>query len=96
MSNERNATMESMKRHEEKLANEIGGIVTDASDLLKSFTSEKLDSARSSMAHIQSAVTDGAKQYASVTDQYVQANPWKSVGIAAAGGLLIGILLARR
>jgi len=96
MSTERSAAIESLQRHEEKLAHEIGGIVNDASDMLKNFTTTKLDSARASIAHAQTAVADTAKQYASSTDQYVHANPWKSVGVAAAGGLLIGILLARR
>jgi ElaB/YqjD/DUF883 family membrane-anchored ribosome-binding protein len=41
-------------------------------------------------------VTDGAKQTAGITDGYVRANPWTALGGAAAAGLLVGILLARR
>jgi ElaB/YqjD/DUF883 family membrane-anchored ribosome-binding protein len=31
-----------------------------------------------------------------VTDEYVHANPWKALGIAAAAGVLVGILMSRR
>ena len=80
----------------EKLSKEIGGMVNEASDLLKNFSEENLESARATLSKAQSAITDGAKQYADMTDEYVHANPWKTLGVAAAAGLLIGILLARR
>ena len=41
-----------------------------------------------------------AKQAAQATDEYVQANPWQSIGIAAAlagaTGLIAGLLITRR
>lgn len=36
------------------------------------------------------------KEAALATDEYVRANPWESVGVAAAVGLVIGMLIARR
>jgi ElaB/YqjD/DUF883 family membrane-anchored ribosome-binding protein len=41
-------------------------------------------------------VTEGTKQAVKVTDDYVHENPWRSIGIGAAAGLLIGFLAARR
>ena len=33
---------------------------------------------------------------AKATEDYVRANPWQAVGIAAAAGLVLGILATRR
>ena len=33
---------------------------------------------------------------AAATDAYVHHSPWKAIGVAAAAGMLIGILVARR
>lgn len=37
-----------------------------------------------------------AKAAAQATDQYVHENPWKAIGIGAAVGVVIGMLIARR
>lgn len=80
----------------EKLGREIGGIVNDATDLMKDYGAQQLDSARATLAQAQAAVSDSAKHYARITDGYVHENPWMALGVAAAAGLLIGALLARR
>ncbi|MEO8717061.1 MAG: DUF883 domain-containing protein [Burkholderiales bacterium] len=80
----------------EKLGKEIGGIVNEATDLLKDYGAHKLDSARATLAQAQTAVADNAKRYARLTDGYVRDYPWTALGVAAAAGLLIGALLARR
>jgi ElaB/YqjD/DUF883 family membrane-anchored ribosome-binding protein len=80
----------------EKLGREIGGIVNDATDLMKDYGAQQLDSARATLAQAQAAVSDSAKRYARITDGYVHENPWMALGVAAAAGLLIGALLARR
>ncbi len=47
-----------------------------------------------------SALASGAyertRHAAEATDHYVHANPWQSVGIGAAAGMLVGFLIARR
>jgi ElaB/YqjD/DUF883 family membrane-anchored ribosome-binding protein len=88
--------VEALHSGKEKLSKEIGGMVDEASDLLKNFSAENLESARATLSKAQTALADGAKQYADLTDEYVRANPWKTLGVAAAAGLLVGILLARR
>lgn len=52
--------------------------------------------AKNGLIDAQAAVIDKAKEAAKVTDEYVHDNPWKSVGMAAGMGLLIGLLLGRR
>ena len=37
-----------------------------------------------------------ATKAAAATDEYVNAQPWTAVGISAAVGLILGLLLARR
>jgi len=39
---------------------------------------------------------DRAKQAARYTDDYVHDNPWVSIGVAAATGFVIGLLINRR
>ena len=53
-------------------------------------------SAKDKLVAINDTVTDSTKQAVKVTDDYVHENPWRSIGIGAAAGLLIGFLAARR
>ena len=43
---------------------------------------------------IQEAVVSKTREAAETTDQYVHENPWKVVGIAAAFGFVLGLLMA--
>ncbi len=96
MENQLSAGAEAMQANKERLTRDVSGMVNQASDLIKDYGSRKLDTARETFNQAQTAVTETAKQYADVTDEYVRANPWKALGVAAAAGLLIGILLTRR
>ena len=96
MENQLNAGTETFKGETDKLSKEIGGMVNEASDYLKTLGAQKLQSAKATWNQASTAVSDNAKQYADVTDEYVRANPWKALGVAAAAGVLVGILLARR
>ncbi len=96
MKNDFAQATENLQANSERIAGEIGDAVTDAKQLLKSYGAEKLDVARDSFAHAQSALTDGAKQYAATANGYVRDNPWQVIGMAAAAGVLLGVLFARR
>ena len=96
MESQLNAGSKIFHEGKDKLAKDIGGIVNEATDLVKDIAGQKLESAKATIARAQSTVTDGARRYASSTDDYVHANPWKVLGAAAAAGVLIGILLGRR
>lgn len=56
----------------------------------------KLKEAKSKLSEAEQVVVGKAKVAAKVTDQYVHDNPWKSIGIAAALGFLLGLLVSRR
>lgn len=55
-----------------------------------------LSSAKADLIRLEEAVVEKTKVAAKATDEYVHENPWKSVGIGAAAGVIIGMLIARR
>jgi ElaB/YqjD/DUF883 family membrane-anchored ribosome-binding protein len=94
----------------EKLMEDLRAVVADAEELLEATASQKgerivaarvkaeesLKAAKARLAEQEAAVMAKTKAAAKATEDYVRANPWKAVGIAAAGGLILGILAARR
>lgn len=96
--------------NKEQLVNDFKVVVADAEALLKATagqTSEKiaevrakteksLSAARARMAEAQSVVLAKSKEAAKVTDTYVHDHPWKSIGTAAAVGVVVGLLIGRR
>ena len=94
----------------DKLVADMKVVIADAEELLKATASaagDRVSAARSRMedslrteriklAEAQEVVVDKAKAAARATDDYVHANPWRSVGIAAGAGLVIGMLISRR
>jgi ElaB/YqjD/DUF883 family membrane-anchored ribosome-binding protein len=55
-----------------------------------------LSSAKADLIRLEETVVAKTKEAAKATDEYVQENPWKAVGIGAAAGLLVGLLISRR
>jgi ElaB/YqjD/DUF883 family membrane-anchored ribosome-binding protein len=93
-----------------KLVEDLKAIVADAEELLtvtasqtgegiataRAKAQETLKAAKVRIAEEEMAVTAKTRAAAKATEDYVRANPWKGVGIAAAIGLVFGILVARR
>jgi len=57
---------------------------------------QTISSAKASLGEYQQTVVEKTKEAARVTDEYVHENPWKSVGLGAAVGVVVGMLIARR
>ena len=57
---------------------------------------ERLEDARLRVADLQYHGIEGARRAARHTDEYVHEHPWHAVGVGAALGLLVGVLIARR
>lgn len=55
-----------------------------------------LDSALAQVHQLQAATLDKGRKIVDGTDGYVRENPWQAVGISAAVGVLIGMLIARK
>lgn len=48
------------------------------------------------LEHVQAVAVERGKEAATATDDYVHDHPWRSVGIAAAVGVVVGLWIARR
>lgn len=93
----------------DQLMKEFNQVIADADALLKStanISGEKLTElrhkveqslhvAKERLAEIQADIYLKAKAAAKVTDVYVHDNPWRSIGVAAGIGFLIGMLSRR-
>lgn len=105
-----NAKHTNIAAPKEKLMEDLRLVVADAEELLRATANQAGEGAASARARIQEslhvvkerlvaaedAVIERTREAAKVTDQYVHENPWKSVGAAAAVGVVIGMLIARR
>lgn len=63
---------------------------------IRSKVEATLAQAKSSAGHGLAAVRDRAEEVSEATDEYVHENPWASIGIAAAVGIIIGFVVAGR
>lgn len=106
----RNTTETTEAVSNDKLMADLKVVVADAEELLKataSQTGERIVAARAKaeeslkvakvrLADAQAAAIAHTKAAVKATDDYVQENPWKAVGIAGVAGLLLGALISRR
>ena len=65
-------------------------------DSLKKKAQAALENPRTRLAEGKEQVVQQTKEIAGKADNYVRENPWTSVGIGAAVGVVLGVLLARR
>jgi ElaB/YqjD/DUF883 family membrane-anchored ribosome-binding protein len=94
----------------EQLISDLRAVVADSEELLKATAGdlnerasaarakvqESLRTAREKIAQLDDEVLERIQTAAKSTDQYVREHPWGAVGIAAAAGVLVGVLIARR
>jgi ElaB/YqjD/DUF883 family membrane-anchored ribosome-binding protein len=94
----------------DKLVADIKTVVADAESLLtqaKSTGAEGYAAVRAELEdrlantvvrlqEVQEELRFRARYAARVADEYVHENPWKSIGVVAAAGVLVGLLLSRR
>ncbi len=80
----------------EALLNATAGDVSDRARQARDKAAETVERARANLAEIEGDLSARAKAMADEANGFVRDNPWQAVGIAAAAGLVIGVLLARR
>ena len=94
----------------DKLITDMKVVLTDVEDLLKAATTAtgetaaalrekaagRLKLATEKLTDLQEAALLKGKEAVKVTDEYVHDHPWTAVGIAAATGFLVGLLVSRR
>lgn len=93
-----------------KLMDDLRAVVADAEALMAATAHDASDKARDARHKAASSVeqararleefedelTSRAKAAAEDAHRYVRDNPWQSLGVAAAVGVLVGLLLGRR
>ena len=57
---------------------------------------DKLSDTIVRLQEVQEELTARARDAARATDDYVHENPWKSMGVVAAVGIVVGLLLSSR
>jgi ElaB/YqjD/DUF883 family membrane-anchored ribosome-binding protein len=63
---------------------------------LRTRAQQTLTEAKAKLAQLDDDMVRQAKDAARTADRYVRDNPWGAVGIAAAAGVVIGLLISRR
>ncbi|HUH39672.1 MAG TPA: DUF883 family protein [Castellaniella sp.] len=93
------ALMEDLKAsldQAEKLLREAAEATGDKAADLRERALGALDKGRAVLSETQENLLEQGRKVVHDTDEYVQANPWKAVGIVGVAGLLLGALLSRR
>ena len=80
----------------EELLRATAGQAGDKIADIRAKTQDRLAAAKIKLADAEAAVVDKAKQAGRVADDYVHDNPWRSVGVAAGFGFIVGLLIGRR
>jgi ElaB/YqjD/DUF883 family membrane-anchored ribosome-binding protein len=93
-----------------RLVEDFSAVLAEAEDMLKRAATEtgekardlrsqveaKLLTAKLKMQELEGQAIDQAKAAARATDDYVHDNPWQAIGVAAAVGFLVGLVISRR
>ncbi len=94
---------------QEKLAADLKAVVTSAEELLKVTADQAgegyaharkkaehtLRAAKDQLADLEHKAVTQAKHAAKATDEYVHDKPWQAIGIGAAMGVIVGMLIRR-
>lgn len=90
------ADVRSVLNSTEELLAAAGDEGGEKSRELKAKVAANLKLAKARLVEAEHAAVEKARAAARATDQYVHENPWKSIGVAAAGAFLLGLLVSRR
>ena len=73
-----------------------GSLTGDELKAAKAKFERTIINAKDDLIRLEEAVVEKTKAAAKATDEYVQENPWKAVGLGAALGVVVGLLIARK
>ncbi len=94
----------------DKLMADLQAVVEDAEALLRATAGqagekvaeararaeESVRAAKERIGKVQEGLLERTREIADNADSYVRENPWRAAGIAAAAGLVLGLLMSRR
>jgi len=103
-------TVNDLDRARGKMAGDFRTMIADSEELLKAAATvsgegfalartkfeDRLRRAKATLSEAAQPALDKTRKTAAVADEYVRGNPWAAVGIAAAAGMLLGVLAAKR
>lgn len=98
---------ESLAASKQKLIQDFNAVIADTEALLKALAEtgaekggalrasaeQSLATARQRLKELQGDAIQRGKAAARATDDYVQENPWQSIGIAAGVAVLVGLIM---
>lgn len=101
---------ESIAPQKDRLIGDLRQVITDAEELLRVTADQagdsvaevrqriqsRLQAAQAELNGLQQAAFTRVKAAGDATDEFVHQNPWASIGIGAALGLILGLVVARR
>ena len=96
--------------NKDKLVSDLRVVISDTEELLRATAGAagdkvgelrerlgvRLRDTKERLIDLEAAVVDKTKAAARATDDFVHEEPWKAVGVAAALGLALGVLIGRR
>lgn len=101
---------QAVSSNKDKLVSDLRVVIADTEELLRATAGAagekvgdlrerltlRLRDAKERLVDLEVAVIDKTKAAARATDDFVHEDPWKAVGVAAALGLALGVLIGRR
>ena len=85
----------SFKAEKNKLIHDLQAVIQDTEELLRMTVDHVGESADALRSRVSDRLNQ-AKLLGQEGEDFVKNNPWKSVGVAAGVGLLLGLLVGRR
>jgi len=103
-------TQQSAINEQQKLVTDMKTVIADAEDILhatadqagekvatlRARIQERLQGAKLRLGDAEAALVAKTRSAARATDTYVHESPWTAIGVAAAVGLLVGLIIGRR
>ena len=80
----------------EKLLQHSASLAGEQADHLREDIRNSLTRARETLKRAETGLREQGKVAVDATEEYVHKHPWQALGLAAAIGALIGLLLSRR
>ncbi|APV49462.1 hypothetical protein BWI17_07060 [Betaproteobacteria bacterium GR16-43] len=80
----------------EALLRSLANVSGDKAEAMREAVEANLDSAKARLRELQGTVADKASGAAREADAYVHENPWTAIGIAAAVGVILGMVIGSR
>jgi ElaB/YqjD/DUF883 family membrane-anchored ribosome-binding protein len=99
----KDTTSENLRNELKSLTDTLEEVLNSSSDKskeelskLRSKAERALKDSRYRLGETSDAIAKQTREAAARADEYVRDNPWTGVGIGAAVGLVLGVLLTRR